>query len=294
MSIKAELRFTGGESDKGKIEFYDVAQALIGFERSLAITAHAVLNGEVITQAPSLRGARLLVEPPEAGSWKIVAGIVGTVWAAGQASHDSVVGHIMYSAYDYVISGSLGVHVDFDKSLGQLIEESKEKNIGIPELNENRLDSVIEKCEVAIKNLHRPMVQSQSADQADVKFIVPRGTMMLSTILDRGTYDYISQTKEIPESVEISGFVTSYNSNTYKGRIFTVEDQRPIPFELSEEAQIYESINLVTASLRSNALARSRGEAKIYMIARKLVSPSGVIKKYIAYSVSNSSMSGSI
>jgi len=289
MPVKAEFRFTGAEADNGLIEFYDVAQALIGFERSLAITVHAVINGEVITQAPSLRGARLLVEPPETGSWKIIAAIVGTVWAAGQASHDSVVGHLMFSAYDYVVSSSLGVHVDFDKSLGQLIEEAKSKNVSLPKLTESRLDSVVEKCEVAIRDMHRPIVKSESAYQAQVNFLLPDGVKPIRAVLDHETFGYISHTEEMPETLEVSGFVTSYNVNTYKGRIFTIEDERPIPFELTEEGQNFSNINLVTSSLRSNALARSKGDGKIYMLARKLVSPSGVIKKYIVFSVAEAS-----
>lgn len=289
MPVKAEFRFTGAEADRGLIEFYDVAQALIGFERSLAITTHAVINGEVITQAPSLKGARLLVEPPETGSWKIVAAIVGSVWAAGQASHDSVVGHLMFSAYDYVVSSSLGVHVDFDKSIGQLIEEAKNKNVGFPKLTESRLDSVVEKCEVAIRDMHRPIIKSESAYNAHVNFLLPDGIKPIQAVLDHETYGYISKTEEMPEAIEVSGFVTSYNVNTYKGRIFTVEDERPIPFEITEEGQNLNNIGLVASSLRSSALARSKGEGKVYMLARKLVSPSGVIKKYIVFSVSEAS-----
>lgn len=122
--LQVELKFVGNLASQGEIELYDVAQAIIGFQRTLALTTHAVINAEVITQAPSLRGAKILALPPEEGSWKIIAALVGGIWAGGQASHDSVVGHLLYSAYDYVISESLGVHVNFDESLGQTIERA--------------------------------------------------------------------------------------------------------------------------------------------------------------------------
>ena len=67
------LSFEGNDADNYQLDFYDAAQAMIGFQRSLAITSHLVLNGEVITQAPSLKGARIIAVPPEEGSWKILA-----------------------------------------------------------------------------------------------------------------------------------------------------------------------------------------------------------------------------
>jgi len=73
--ISFTLSFEGRDTDRHEIDFYDVAQALIGFQRSLAITTHLVLNGEVITQAPSLKNARVFATPPEEGSWKILATI---------------------------------------------------------------------------------------------------------------------------------------------------------------------------------------------------------------------------
>jgi hypothetical protein len=70
-AIEITLSFNGGAADKNEINFYDVSQALIGFERSLALTTHLVLNGEIITQAPALKGAEILAIPPTEGSWKL-------------------------------------------------------------------------------------------------------------------------------------------------------------------------------------------------------------------------------
>jgi hypothetical protein len=228
-----EFKFTGSDAAAGRIELYDIAQALVGFERSLAITTHAVLNGIVITQAPSLEGAQILALPPELGSWKVVAAIVGTVFAAGQASHDSVVGHLTYSAYDYVVSQSLGVHVDFDKSIGQLAEEAHKKNLVAEKLTEGRLDSVIEKSEASIRNMHRPISHSGTATKATITFDVDGKRKPLSTKLDEETYGYIAETEELPSAFDREGFISSYNVNTFKGRIFTFEDNRAVPFELA-------------------------------------------------------------
>ena len=77
MRVDFSLSYEGGLADDGMVDLYDIGQALIGFQRSLAITTHLVLNDEVITQAPALKGAKIFTHPSEEGSWRIVATIIG-------------------------------------------------------------------------------------------------------------------------------------------------------------------------------------------------------------------------
>lgn len=132
MTLQVELSFHGEDAEEHIIDFYDAAQALVGFQRSLAITTHLIVNGEVITQAPSLKNARILSHPPEEGSWKttavVVTGIVGGAFTLGTAPKDTPIGHLIASAYDYVVSESLGFHVDYDKTLGQSLEDHRRLN----------------------------------------------------------------------------------------------------------------------------------------------------------------------
>ncbi|MFZ5907284.1 MAG: hypothetical protein ACOYVJ_07725 [Nitrospirota bacterium] len=83
--IKLSISFSGSNADDNEIDLYDVSQALVGFQRSLALTTHLVLNDQIITQAPSLKGAQILALPSEEGSWKMTAVIVvGAVSALHQ------------------------------------------------------------------------------------------------------------------------------------------------------------------------------------------------------------------
>jgi hypothetical protein len=125
--IKLTLSYNGEDSDNHQIDLYDVAQALEGFQRSIALTTHLILNGEIITQAPSLKGARVLATPSEEGSWKITATVMAGIYALGTAPKDTPIGHIIHSAYDYVVSESLGVHVNYEKTLGQLVKNKNKK-----------------------------------------------------------------------------------------------------------------------------------------------------------------------
>ena len=72
-TVEFTLSFTGSRAELNQIDFYDVSQALVGFQRSLALTTHLILNGKIITQAPALKGAEIIATPPVAGSWKLPA-----------------------------------------------------------------------------------------------------------------------------------------------------------------------------------------------------------------------------
>lgn len=74
--IKFILKYEGGDADNHLLDFYDAAQALDGFQRSLAITTNLVINGNIITQSTSLKNAKMLVSPPKEGSWEIATIIV--------------------------------------------------------------------------------------------------------------------------------------------------------------------------------------------------------------------------
>lgn len=111
------LSYEGGLADNNVLDMYDAARGLAGFHRSLALTTHLLLNGEIITQAPSLKGAQIIATTPEEGSWKVTAVVLAGIWAVTSASKDTVPGHILFSAYDYVIRSTLGFPVDFDKTL---------------------------------------------------------------------------------------------------------------------------------------------------------------------------------
>lgn len=261
--ITFSLSYSGGLSDEHRIDFYDISQALVGFQRSLALTTHIVLNGAVITQAPALKGAKIWAQIPEGGSWKIAATItlIGTgIYNLGTAPADTPVGNLIRSAYDYVVSETLGFHVDYHKTLGEQYDELKRRKTSLPKLEQPKLDSVIEKCDVAIRDMHRPIVWSETASQANVLGRVGRSETVVGPALTPETFDYIQYSSRSDTTFSVIGRVSSYNVNTFKGRIYVLEEQRPIPFELASSARNANSISLVTESLRLNARTRAQGD----------------------------------
>lgn len=287
--VKFELSFSGNESEENYIEFYDLSQALIGFQRSLALTTHLVINGEIITQAPSLRGARIYASIPEEGSWKIpayiVAGATG-LYALGTAQNNSPLGHIVYSMYDYAVSQSLGVHVDYNKSLGQLYDEAQKKKLPLKVISESQADSLIEKCSTAFREMHRPIYKSETATKATIYTYPTRKPLPLNTPLTQDTYEYINETYEAPTPEIIIGRISSYNSNTHKGRIYVPEIGRPISFEVNPPIRNTETARLITTSLQLNA-TKNGGEmgALISMLAIRRTSKSGHLKSFVALNI---------
>ena len=167
-AISFTLSFSGNLADRHEIDFYDAAQALLGFQRSLALTSHLILNGEIITQAPALKNARVLVHPVDEGSWKVTAIVLGGMYAMATAPQDTPLGHLIYSTYDYIVSESLGFHVDYDKPLGQSFEEIQESNEELLVPKQHQLDALSEKCQTALTDIHRPIAFSNSATHADI------------------------------------------------------------------------------------------------------------------------------
>ncbi len=279
------LKYEGKLADDHELDFYDAARALAGFQRSLALTTHLVLNGEIITQAPSLKNARIIVTTPQPGSWEVIASIIGGAWVLGTATKDSPLGHLLYSVYDYVVSQTLGFPVDYNKSLYQQYKQELEKKAITPA----KLDSLTEKVEGSVAEMHRPIVASKTADHADMyagRIAHPR--IRLGKELNQMTYDYIKEF-EIDRNVsDTEGIVSSYNINTYSGRLFVFEEERPIGFELDDESRTRPNINLITSSLRTNAIERGSRDGAIVLRGRRVTSSTGRLKGLRVASVTRS------
>jgi hypothetical protein len=280
--VSVSLSYSGALADNNVIDLYDGARALTGFHRSLALTTHLLLNGEIITQAPSLKGAQIITTTPQEGSWKVTAVVLAGLWTVASASKDSVPGHLLFSAYDYVVKSSLGFHVDFSKSLGEQYEEK----LAAKKITAEKMDSLIEKTESSIVDMHRPIVASKTATQGDIMAIPDRGAAnSIGPPLTYLTYDYLSRTIPLDGQEQIEGVVSSFNINTFKGRIFVFSEQRPIPFELQTEARGGRILVAITTSLRANAAKQIDRGGGVRLTARRMVSATGRLKAIIVTNV---------
>ncbi len=252
-TVSFRLSFEGGTANEHLINAYDAAKALQGFERSIALTTHAVLNGDIIVKAPALKGASVLIAPPRAGSWVAeLTVVIGGIWALNNAARETPIGHLLYSAYDYVIKTATGRDLDYSKSIRKILEDGRNS---APEasdkLSVGTLDAVIERCEKSIGDIHRPIVESRTSDYAHVLCASSR---ISDFTIDEDTYRYISQSVERPSPESFSGAISSYNINSFTGRVYIPSEGRTVPFVLSDTLRNSRYLDSVTSSLRANAL----------------------------------------
>lgn len=256
-----------------------------GFQRSLALTTHFVLNNEIITQATSLEGARILSQPPQEGSWKSTAIVLlGGVWAIGTAPKDTPLGHLVSSTYDYVVSQTLGIHVDYDESLGETLARHRAEN-ELKSARESQLDSLIEKCEASIGQMHRPVAFSETAEKAIISYS-PDTPIPIGPPLTLETWDFIHNTSQADIEETFECWVSSYNINTFKGRAYVSEFQRPIPFILADYARDISDIAMITTSLAVNAEQRLHNEGRRYVKGYRRTSSKGRVKGILVTAIS--------
>jgi len=291
--LELTLSYDGNDANNHEIDLYDVSQALIGFQRTLALTTHLVLNNKIITQAPALKNAKILASPAEEGSWKIKAGVVLTgAYLATTIPQNTVLGHVVFSLYDYVVSESLGFHVDFNKSLGKLYEENQVNNLNVPIIKQHQADSLIEKCSTAIKEIHRPIFKTESATSASITAKLGNSIKPINSNFSLDSYNYIDQffINTVPSIIK--GRISSYNSNTFKGRIYSVKEGRPISFELQASAKGDYSLQLIIASL--SAYTRNNFDDEwidLYCVVQTITSRSGQLKSYKITSIGHDTTS---
>ncbi|UWQ10453.1 hypothetical protein K3X41_11150 [Aliiroseovarius crassostreae] len=252
--VDLEFVFNGNDASTGQVQFYDLAQALVGIERTISLTNHLLITGDVITQSPSAKYTKVFISPPEKGSWKAGIGIFfGTALTIGVASKDSALGYLAVSALDYVIQHSLGFEVDFDETLGPQIKKAKERDIIPIDLDEQRFDSLIEKVENSLRLCHRPMVHSESATNAVINWRTGGRSGRMDGFFDLDTYEHISKTLTREDIEDFVGIISSYNVNTAKGRVYVEEMERTIPFELGDEVRGIIARRAVAGSLYENS-----------------------------------------
>lgn len=255
----------------------------MGFQRSLALTAHLAVHGEIITQATALKDINFLARPPEPGSWKLVIAMVGGMVGVGTYKPESPVGHAIMSLYDYAVYRAYGVPLDMDRPLREHYEDAMEKGApGFAIPTDAKVDSLIEKCEVAYQEIHRPILFSETARSARIVAYPNQSVSgkMLGPVLGFETHEKLSFSEFSPQPELIEGIIASYNSNTFKGRIFSSSEGRPIPFELDGNCRKLPDVRSVTESLSIGASRQGADESKITVKAIVERGRSGRVRSY--------------
>lgn len=279
-----KLSYAGSDADEHELSLYDLSQALYGFERSLALTTHLILNDEIITQATALRGARIIAKAPRAGSFEILA-CIGLLAAGGYKittlKKDNPLGHLVFSAYDYAVRKVVGMPLDYDKSLAELYEKSKfEQRTELKLPSKKKFNSLAEKIEPPLTRMHRPIIRSESAETARLEFPGFGKVQPPKLEFDRATYARIKYRERADEIEQFPAIVSVFNPNTFNGRLFLPAEERTIPFFLTHAGRSSNAFNLIGESYSKNLSLRGDPTALIYFDAFRVTSKLGRITKF--------------
>jgi hypothetical protein len=151
----------------------------------------------------------------------------------------------------------------------------------LPELSQERLDSLVEKCETAVRDMHRPIAKSRTADEATITAKIGGKEHSLSRPLTLETYDFIAYTERSTSALDFSGRISSYNINTFKSRVYLPQHNRPVPFELAEHARDTLSVLAIVRSLSANAQRQPDGQGAIYFNAFQNLTRTGRLKSLL-------------
>ncbi|QGY40230.1 hypothetical protein GM415_08855 [Pseudodesulfovibrio cashew] len=265
------LTYCGGtDATNSYIDLYDLSTALNGFHRSLAITGHYLFNDEIITRAPNAKGVRIITSPPVEGSFGIVATILGVATIIGLAPRDTPVGHAFGSLYAQIIFKCTGKQLDYSRFLGQ-------DKIDQVEIETSKLESLAQKVETSVKNIHRP-IMTQSALTSNI--VVDEQPPIT---FDSQTLDLTNKLIIDTNPTQFTGRVAGYSANTRSGMIYSWEEKRAIPFELERGIDIDSSVLSKSLGLYDTVKSKHRKGAKsgfFKFLAKKVTNQAGATRKY--------------
>lgn len=256
------------------------------FNEPLSLVTHLAINGEIITQSPSLKGAEILAAPPELGSWKFTAIIVSSlstgICTLGTASTDTPVGYLVSSLLDYTLNKSFGIELDYEKTIRQLIEERDFQTGSVP--TPEQLNSLAEKTQSSIIDMHRP-IEKGSAKTASIKVIKGGRLQEIGPTLDLNTLSAAKEVIEVDRITQFRGKISSYNMNTHNGRIFLPEEARTIPFQLSRNAITRENERNISRSFDANVAGIPDETSDVILEGIFFLTKSGELSKILAINV---------
>jgi hypothetical protein len=216
------------EQGANEISAYDASQALYGIARSLSVATHYVLNGRVIKQAPSLVRAKVLVRPPQTGSFEFIAPVVDFVSTpAGQVA----CGLTLAVAGNYLTDLT---RLLYRRLTGQSENASSQETQKLIRERPGDLDALADSIEDDVVRIHRPI------DGGAPVFNIYGGTINFGTF-NQSTYDY-AKTKILGDDEEdFLGNVASFNANSLNGRFWIEDEERTVGFNKDRHADLHSS-----------------------------------------------------
>lgn len=146
MEITFHARYTDGRRRFEGLDHYDGAQSLLGLSQIMLIALNSFLNKEILVQAPSAKGFRLVLGRSKEGSWDQAIHMLITnpdVLAVAEDIGKSG----LYDLLKWALLSGVGIrHVVANRKAKKIVRELEQKN-----------EDLHEKLDEALKRVHYPV-----------------------------------------------------------------------------------------------------------------------------------------
>lgn len=260
ISITLRLVYRGGDADEGRLDLYDGADSIFGFAKALQIATHAFVKGSIAKTAPSMKGARIYMQPPAAGSFiePIQAVISDPAFMAGVGT-----GVVTNAFYDFL-------KIALGRAAGLVFNPETPTVRRRLEKDEPFFDELADVLEGPLRDAHRTIEESGGT----VSIERPRSTLLT---FDDETLDWVKTREEDEASAFRLGTVTRFNILSHNGRMFDKTENRTIPFKRGETLN-GSSVLLLSKSLDD---ANNKLPGLLEFQVKPVRSARGVIKRFI-------------
>jgi hypothetical protein len=179
----------------------------------------------VIKQAPSLEGAKVLLEPPRIGSFEFIVPIITDPDVRGVAQ--SLTASMLYEL----------VKIVYRRLAGRSETPSSAEMRVLEHQARGDLDALSDSINEDMVRIQRPLI----SDDARYNIIVNGGAVNIVN-LDRDTYDF-ARTKVLGDNEEeYFGEVRSFNGSTIQGRFWIESEERTVGFTKNKTTRISDSV----------------------------------------------------
>lgn len=270
-SHKIKIKYEGGLADDNSLPGYSGAASIDGITRAIHIVTHAYMTGEVVSRATALKGASIIIKPPQRGSFVFDLIVLMEKYPATTGSIASIASAPFYDFLKVAFKWAVGEgDAEIENThLKRLYDRKEPPKLKRPMAD---LDLLAETLEGSLYDAHRPI-----GDEGTIDTISIGSSRKNLIIFDSETKDWVSTQEEDSKIKNLSGSVTRYNSISKNGRIYIDQLNKVVAFRPKETFPHSQFRNL-TWSLHGSTVGSIN---KINIEASFVKSASGKIKRIL-------------
>jgi hypothetical protein len=257
--LKFVVRYSSGEKPFEGLDHYSGSLSLFGIFQALLISLNAFFNREIITQAPSAKGFRVVMGRARTGSFEQLLTLVITDPAVMDVARD-LGKNALYDLLKWALVGGLGI---------PFVLARRKSRKRVREL-ERENDDLHEKLDEALRRAHAP-VKNQG-----LKVEVQSGNVNLATF-DQYTLQFLETEVESDDTEQVECAISRFNTRTGTGRLIKSMDAVSVPF-----FPFHPPLDKIqTTRLADNLAKLARGQFEpISVVVSRVTDGGGNLKRY--------------